>query len=133
MTAGLAAAAVLLVTPAVSAASTPEVVHAAGKRLVGHAGPYDIVVTYTGSGALRKVNFVYASKFTKSKRQLSARWMYITPNGPLRTSGWARTTRVDSGPTWRAKSWGPGKKIPKNSKVCTQFKGSSTLACVKVA
>lgn len=138
--AGLAAA--VLVSGMASAetvVSAPVAAKPASIRVVGHAGGgmYDVVLRYHKSGSARVVEWVFAGKNTRSKAAVSARWVYTAPGAPMRVgAGWRKATATNSGDTWRGVSWGDvgynGLKIPKNSRLCTQFKGSSTLACVKV-
>ncbi|MET8661386.1 hypothetical protein [Streptomyces griseus] len=82
-----------------------------------------------GSSA-RGVGWVYASR--EGVRSGTARWLVKKPGGTWKTGGkWKRASRVGS---HVETSWGrdghTGPKYPSGTKVCTQFKGLSTKACV---
>ncbi|MFI1532317.1 hypothetical protein [Streptomyces griseus] len=82
-----------------------------------------------GSSA-RGVGWVYASR--EGVRSGTARWLVKKPGGSWKAGGgWKRAHRVGS---HVETSWGrdghTGPKYPRGTKVCTQFKGLSTKACV---
>ncbi|MFC9529046.1 hypothetical protein ACFT38_00610 [Streptomyces sp. NPDC056975] len=138
--AGLAAAVLVSGTASAQAAvSAPVAAKPATIRMVGHAGGgvYDVVLRYHKSGSARVVESVFAGKNTRNKAAVAARWVYTAPGAPMRVgAGWRKSSARWSGDTWRGVNWGAighnGPKIPARSRLCTQFKGSSTLACVKV-
>ncbi|MDQ0693581.1 hypothetical protein [Streptomyces sp. W4I9-2] len=67
---------------------------------------------------------MYASR--EGVRSGTARWLVKRPGGT-----WKRAKRIGS---FVETSWGrdghTGPKYPRNTKVCVQFKGLSTKACV---
>ncbi|WP_257138745.1 hypothetical protein [Streptomyces sp. rh34] len=82
-----------------------------------------------GSSA-RGVGWVYASR--EGVRSGTARWLVKKPGGTWKTGGgWKRASRVGS---FVETSWGrdghTGPKYPSGTKLCVQFKGLSTKACV---
>ncbi|MFE7451469.1 hypothetical protein [Streptomyces griseus] len=82
-----------------------------------------------GSSA-RGVGWVYASR--EGVRSGTARWLVKQPGGTWKTGGgWKRAHRVGS---HVETSWGrdgrTGPKYPRGTKVCVQFKGLSTKACM---
>ncbi|MFD0514199.1 hypothetical protein [Streptomyces aureus] len=137
---GLAAAVLVSGTASAEAVvSAPVAAKPGSIRVVGHAGGgvYDVVLRYHKSGSARVVESVFAGKNTRNKAAVAARWVYTAPGARMRVgAGWRKPSARWSGDTWRGVNWGAighnGPKIPARSRLCTQFKGSSILACVKV-
>lgn len=78
----------------------------------------------------RGVGWVYASR--EGVRSGTARWLVKKPGGTWKTGGgWKRANRVGS---FVETSWGrdghTGPKHPRNSRICVEFRGLTTKACV---
>ncbi|MFF5894116.1 hypothetical protein ACFY72_35905 [Streptomyces globisporus] len=78
----------------------------------------------------RGVGWVYASR--EGVRSGTARWLVKTPGGTWKTGGsWKRANRVGS---FVETSWGrdghTGPKYPRNTRLCVEFRGLTTKACV---
>ncbi|MGW4180420.1 hypothetical protein [Streptomyces rubiginosohelvolus] len=78
----------------------------------------------------RGVGWVYASR--EGVRSGTARWLVKAPGAAWKTGGgWKAATRTGS---FVEASWGrdghTGPKYPRGSKVCVEFRGLTTKACV---
>ncbi|MEV2262783.1 hypothetical protein AB0J13_29460 [Streptomyces anulatus] len=85
---------------------------------------------YKRGSSARGVGWVYASR--EGVRSGTARWLVKRPGGAWKTGGkWKAAKRIGS---FVETSWGrdghTGPKYPRGTKVCVQFKGLSTKACV---
>ncbi|MFI0005771.1 hypothetical protein ACH4NR_37045 [Streptomyces globisporus] len=78
----------------------------------------------------RGVGWVYASR--EGVRSGTARWLVKKPGDTWKTGGgWKRANRVG---TFVETSWGrdghTGPKYPRGSKLCVEFRGLTTKACI---
>ncbi|WP_432105942.1 hypothetical protein [Streptomyces sp. bgisy091] len=85
---------------------------------------------YNHGSSARGVGWVYASR--EGVRSGTARWLVKKPGGTWKAgSGWKRATRVS---TFVETSWGrdghTGPVYPRGTRICVEFKGLSTKACV---
>jgi hypothetical protein len=85
----------------------------------------------------RGVSWVYASLGRPAKgKTYSARWLYKTPGGSWKVGeGWKKTRRggEDTGAfveTWWGSDGHTGPRFPRKTRLCTEFRGISTKACV---
>ncbi|MFF9639793.1 hypothetical protein ACF1D2_35090 [Streptomyces bacillaris] len=79
----------------------------------------------------RGVGWVYASR--EGVRSGTARWLVKTPGGSWKVGGgWKRA--VSTGGSFVEATWGrdghTGPKYPRGTRICAEFKGLSTKACV---
>ncbi|MER5556785.1 hypothetical protein ABT001_34925 [Streptomyces sp. NPDC002793] len=86
---------------------------------------------YKRGSTARGVGWVYASR--EGVRSGTARWHVKKPGGTWKAaSGWKRAARV--GGNFVETSWGrdghTGPVYPRGTRICVQFKGLSTKACV---
>lgn len=86
---------------------------------------------YKRGSTARGVGWVYASR--EGVRSGSARWLVKKPGGTWKAgSGWKRAGQV--GGTFVETSWGrdghTGPVYPRGTRICIEFKGLSTRACV---
>ncbi|MEU3433137.1 hypothetical protein [Streptomyces sp. NPDC006863] len=93
--------------------------------------PGVVVHHWHRSGAqARGVGWVYASR--QGVRSGTARWLVKAPGAAWKIGGgWKRATRTGS---FVEASWGrdghTGPKYPRGTKLCVEFRGLSTKACV---
>ncbi len=128
---GAAVVAVSMATPSSSAASYVDktVRLCTGSSSCG----YGLAIDYwykKGSNS-RGVEWVYASKDTKSNKAAYARWLYKKPGGSTHVGkGWRKAK--DKG-SFMETSWYAGNhqgpRFPKGTVICIQWKGSSKKAC----
>jgi hypothetical protein len=127
-----------MATLAVAVSASPAA--AADKTIRNVKGVYGISgeYWYTSGSSTRALNSVGAHKSDlKRKSTLYARWLYKKPGGTYKVGkSWrkAALTRVSDGTYDAHVGWGKndshtGPKFPKNTVICTQFKGSSTKVC----
>ncbi|MDQ0847687.1 hypothetical protein QFZ68_007450 [Streptomyces sp. V1I6] len=81
----------------------------------------------------RGVGWVYASRGGVNAG--SARWLYKKPGGAWKVgAGWKKAKNEGS---FVQTHWGrgghSGPMFPRGTQICTQYKGLSTKACVKLA
>lgn len=86
---------------------------------------------YKRGSTARGVGWVYASR--EGVRSGTARWLIKKPGGTWKTGGgWKRAAGV--GGTFAETSWGrdghTGPVYPRGTRICIEFKGLSTKACV---
>ncbi|MFJ8870567.1 hypothetical protein ACIRD6_33045 [Streptomyces sp. NPDC102473] len=86
---------------------------------------------YKRGSTARGVGWVYASR--EGVLSGTARWLVKKPGGTWKTGGtWKRAGRV--GGTFVETSWGrdghTGPVYPRGTRICVQFKGLSTKACI---
>lgn len=79
------------------------------------------------------MGWVYASR--EGVRADTARWLFKKPGDTWKTGGvWKRAGRV--GGTFAETSWGrdghTGPVYPRGTRICVQFKGLPTMACVSL-
>ncbi|MEU2489604.1 hypothetical protein ACN6K8_001544 [[Kitasatospora] papulosa] len=136
-----ALAAVLVPLAAASAVSAPTAAQAyvdkqvrdcAGKASGCRPGAVAHYWYKRGSSA-RGVGWVYASR--EGARTGTARWLFKRPGDTWKTGGgWKRAGRV--GGTFVETSWGRGGHTglvyPRGTRICVQFKGLPTKACVSL-
>ncbi len=121
------------VSPA-SAATTDKTIRKVNGAY-GTSGEY----WYTNGASWRALNSVGAHKSGMPKKvTLYARFLYKKPGGTYKAgSDWkkANVYKIATTGKWEAHAgWGKndshtGKKYPKNTVICTQFKGSSVKTC----
>jgi hypothetical protein len=127
-----------MATVAVAVSASPAA--AADKTIRSVKGVYGISgeYWYKSGSSTRGLNSVGAHKSDlKKKSTLYARWLYKKPGGTYKVGkSWkkATLTRVYDGTYDAHAGWGKndshtGPKFPKNTVICTQFKGSSTKVC----
>lgn len=88
---------------------------------------------YKRGSSARGVGWVFASR--EGVRAGTARWLFKKPGDTWKTGGaWKRAGRV--GGTFVETSWGrdghTGPVYPRGTRICVQFKGLPTKACVSL-
>jgi hypothetical protein len=90
---------------------------------------------YKKGSSQRGVGWVYASRGKVSKHQSdSARWLYRAPGRSWKVGGGWKKLRTPDRTNFAQAWWGAGghtgPTFPRNTQICTQYKGLTTRACV---
>ncbi|MFJ9576272.1 hypothetical protein ACIRQF_07805 [Streptomyces sp. NPDC101191] len=95
------------------------------------------VAEYWHQGGARGIGWVYASKRPVTEGStLYARWGYQTPGKEWKSGGGWKKAKITNGSTnhfaevWWGRGGHTGPKVPKGTKVCSQYRGDRTWLCL---